>query len=101
MFVHYYTQEGMSQDEFLEAEMNVNDLIGEFSYGMNYQAEEEEFEWFKLLCIESFKIYEKHFKRISCFFAFQNIFYKLVGKQDLNRYVQVKTNIVKIKGFQN
>ena len=44
MFVHYYTQEGMSQDEFLEAEMNVNDLIGEFSYGMNYQAEEEEFE---------------------------------------------------------
>ncbi|KAL4822085.1 hypothetical protein H8958_018150 [Nasalis larvatus] len=43
-FLHWYTGEGMDEMEFIEAEININDLVSEYQQYQDATAEEEESE---------------------------------------------------------
>lgn len=42
-FLHLYTQEGMDEMEFTEAESNMNDLVSEYTPCCNAYAEDEDY----------------------------------------------------------
>ena len=41
-FVHWYTSEGMDEMEFVEAEMNMNELISEYQQYQDASADEND-----------------------------------------------------------
>ena len=42
-FIHWYTQEGLDETEFVESEQNINDLIDEYQLYQDATAEDDEF----------------------------------------------------------
>lgn len=66
-FLHHYTEEGMDEMEFTEAESNMNDLVSEYEaiitpYGAYFPEEEDDYdEWAALS--DSFKCihFSSHF----------------------------------------